>query len=54
MFSSVFCGAGARGVAKAINKQLCFFPLKPVLLALIIIIIIIIVVEWTVTGAIIA
>ena len=42
MFSSVFHGAGACGVAKAIYKQL-FFPLGTVLLVLIIIIIIIII-----------
>ena len=39
VFSWVFHGAGACGVAKAIYKQLCFSPLGPVLIVLIIIII---------------
>ena len=39
VFSSVFRGAGACGVPKAVHKQLLFFPLGPVLLVLIIIII---------------
>ena len=48
IFSSVLHVAGACGVAKATYKQLCFFAVGPVLLALIIIITIIIIIIITI------